>query len=126
MYATEDTIDKILENPDFGIKLLQQLKEEKQKVKELEPKATAYDIISNSKELSGIDEVAKLFNTGRNKLYKWLKANKYVKSNNVPYQRYVDLELLDYRIDEIRGKLYYVTLITGKGIKFFQQKYFND
>jgi anti-repressor protein len=96
------------------------------KVKELSPKAEAYDVISNSKKLSGLDEVAKLFDTGRNKLYKWLKRNGYVKKNNVPYQRYVDLGLLDYRVDNVNGRLYYVTLITGKGIKFFQSKYFQN
>lgn len=31
IYATEETIDKILNNPDFGIKLLTQLKEERNK-----------------------------------------------------------------------------------------------
>ncbi|EXG87849.1 prophage antirepressor [Clostridium sp. ASBs410] len=31
MYATEETIDKILSDPDFGIKLLTQLKEERNK-----------------------------------------------------------------------------------------------
>ena len=36
MYATEDTIDKILSNPDFGIRLLNELKEEREKTKLLE------------------------------------------------------------------------------------------
>lgn len=46
IYATETTIDQILTNPDFGIRLLTDLKEERAKrieaenhVKELEPKA---------------------------------------------------------------------------------------
>ncbi len=30
-YATDDTIDKIIANPDFGIKLLTELKDERQK-----------------------------------------------------------------------------------------------
>ncbi|MFW6028898.1 MAG: Bro-N domain-containing protein [Halanaerobiales bacterium] len=36
MYATKDTIDKILENPDFGIQLLTKLKQEKEARKILE------------------------------------------------------------------------------------------
>lgn len=36
MYATDSVIDQILNNPDFGIKLLQELKEERNKRLELE------------------------------------------------------------------------------------------
>lgn len=38
MYATENTIDKMLENPDFGIELLTRYKKEKEKSRELQQK----------------------------------------------------------------------------------------
>lgn len=37
-YATKDTIDKIISNPDYGIALLQSLKEEREKREEAERK----------------------------------------------------------------------------------------
>lgn len=54
IYATETTIDQILADPDFGIRLLTDLKEERAKrieaenqIKELEPKAKALDDFTN-------------------------------------------------------------------------------
>lgn len=90
---------------------------------EQKPKVEAYDVISNSNRLSSMDEVCKLFGMGRNNLYKWMKENGYIKKNrNVPYQKYVDNGLMDYRIDTKNNKTYYVTLITGKGILYFEKK----
>ncbi|UVX69706.1 MAG: hypothetical protein [Namikivirus sakae] len=54
IYVTETTIDQILADPDFGIRLLTDLKEERAKrieaenqIKELEPKAKALDDFTN-------------------------------------------------------------------------------
>lgn len=54
IYATESTIDQILSDPDFGIRLLTDLKNERAKrieaenqVRELEPKAKALDDFTN-------------------------------------------------------------------------------
>lgn len=72
-YATEDTIDKILSDPDFGIRLLQDLKTERkarkeleiknavqtQQIAELQPKASYYDVILNCKDLISISKIAK-------------------------------------------------------------------
>lgn len=73
IYATDNVIDIILENPDFGIQLLSQLKEEraekeklktkilqqKQVIGELKPKADYTDIILKSKALVTITQIAK-------------------------------------------------------------------
>jgi phage antirepressor YoqD-like protein len=66
MYATDETIDKILENPDFGIKLLSQLKEEREekqklvgKINELKPKADYTDTILKNPGLVTITQIAK-------------------------------------------------------------------
>lgn len=85
------------------------------------PKVEAYEVISNSERLSTFDECGKLFGLGRNKLYRWMKDNGYIKHNNVPYQKWVDKGLLDYKIDEFNGKQYYVALMTGKGIIYFRK-----
>jgi anti-repressor protein len=66
MYATDNTIDKILADPDFGIQLLNQLKEEREekkkligKINELKPKADYVDSILRNKGLVTITQISK-------------------------------------------------------------------
>lgn len=59
MYATEKTIDKILSNPDFGIKLLTELKEERQKRIESERKNA---ILMHVNKTYTMTEIAKELN----------------------------------------------------------------
>lgn len=64
-YATPETIEQMISNPDFAIQLLTQLKNEKEKVslltatvKEYEPKASYYDKILKSKSLMNTTVIA--------------------------------------------------------------------
>lgn len=73
IYATDDTIDKIISDPDFGINLLQELKKEREEKKslelknkqqeqiigELKPKADYTDKILSSDDLVTITQIAK-------------------------------------------------------------------
>lgn len=73
MYATDATIDKMIADPDFAIRLLQALKQEraeKQRLRdtvatqevqiaEMTPKASYYDLILQSKEAIPISVIAK-------------------------------------------------------------------
>lgn len=56
---------------------------------------------------------------GRNKLYQWLRDNKYLRNNNEPYQKYIEneyFEISEYSVRTPYGeKLVIKTLITGKG-----------
>ena len=89
----------------------------------LEPKADAYNVISNSNRLSTVTEIAGLFNMGRNTMYKWLRKNGYVmKHINKPYQKFIDAELFDWKVDRVNGMLHYVVLVTGKGILEIERK----
>lgn len=56
IYATDDVIDNILNNPDFGIKLLTQLKEERQARLEAEKKNA---ILMHTKKTYTCTEIAK-------------------------------------------------------------------
>ena len=72
-YATEDTIDKIIANPEYGIKLLQSLAEERakrqtletvvaakdQQLLEMKPKVSYYDVVLNCPDLIEITKIAK-------------------------------------------------------------------
>jgi len=65
-YATEETIDRMINNPDFGIELLSQLKQEREekkklvgKINQLKPKADYTDKILDNKGLVTITQIAK-------------------------------------------------------------------
>lgn len=87
IYATETTIDQILADPDFGIRLLTSLKEERAKrieaenqVKELEPKAKALDDFTNVPDALLVRDAAKLLSNagtpiGEKKLREWLSQH---------------------------------------------------
>lgn len=81
-YATSETIDKIIANPENGIRLLQALKTERDKRKELElenarqkqqlaeysPKASYYDVVLQTTDALSASEIAKDYG----KSAKWL------------------------------------------------------
>lgn len=87
VYATETTIDQILADPDFGIRLLTDLKEERAKrikaetqIKELEPKAKALDDFTNVPDALLVREAAKLLSNagtpiGEKELREWLSQH---------------------------------------------------
>lgn len=66
MYATADTVERLLNDPETAIKLLETIKSEReqrliaeQQVKELQPKADYYDSILKNKSLVSITVIAK-------------------------------------------------------------------
>lgn len=59
-YMTQQTLDKALTSPDFLIQLATKLKEEQEKVKELEPKAKALDDFTNVEGAKLIRDAAKI------------------------------------------------------------------
>jgi anti-repressor protein len=90
IYATETTIDQILTDPDFGIRLLTNLKEERAKrieaenqVKELEPKAKALDDFTDVPDTLLVRDAAKLLSNagtpiGEKELREWLSQHDWI------------------------------------------------
>lgn len=90
IYATETTIDQILANPDFGIRLLTDLKEERAKrieaekhVKELELKAKTLADFTNASDTLLVREAAKLLSNsgtpiGEKELREWLSSHDWI------------------------------------------------
>lgn len=90
IYATETTIDQILADPDFGIRLLTDLKKERARrieaenqIKELEPKAKALDDFTNVPDALLVREAAKLLSNagtpiGEKELREWLSQHDWV------------------------------------------------
>lgn len=94
IYATETTIDQILSDPDFGIRLLTDLKNERAKrieaenhVKALEPKAKALDDFTNVEDRLLVRDAAKvLSNAGtpisEKQLREWMTDDGWIYRSN--------------------------------------------
>lgn len=143
-YATPATIESIIADPDNGIRLLQALKEEQEKRKELEaknaemkPKALFADAVSASKTSILIGDLAKILkqngiDIGQKRLFAWLRDNGYLikggSSKNMPTQRSMDMGLFVVKEGSyVNGEGVNVTTkttkVTGKGQIYFINKF---
>ena len=152
MYATENTIEKMLEDPDTMIQLLTKLKLERKaklleqaKVNTLEervvkdkPKVIFADAVSVSSSSILIRDLAKLIQQngvtmGGNRLFTWLRDNGYLikamsTSYNMPTQRSMDLKLFEIKetaITHSDGHIHVnkTSKVTGKGQVYFINKF---
>lgn len=86
-YMTQQTLDKALTSPDFLIQLATKLKEEKEKVKALEPKAKALDTFTNVEDKLLIRDAAKILsNSGtpitEKQLREWMSGHDWIYKAN--------------------------------------------
>lgn len=82
-YMTQQTLDKALTSPDFLIQLATKLKEEQEKVRELEPKAQALDDFTNVEDRLLVRDAAKvLSNAGtpikEKQLREWMADHNWI------------------------------------------------
>ena len=102
-YMDTDIIEKSLADPDFLIQLATTLKEEKQRRMEAEAKIAAdehkvdfYNAVGSTSATLTVERFAKLvteklgIQTGRNRMFQWLRKNGFLQANNMPYQRYIN------------------------------------
>lgn len=145
MYATAPTIDKMLEDPDYAIRLLQNYKEERDKRKELEaqnavmiPKAVFADAVTTSDSCILIGDLAKLLrqngiDIGQKRLFEWLRSNGYLICRkgadwNSPTQRAMEMGLFEIKETAITHSDGHVTIskttkVTGKGQVYFVNRF---
>lgn len=99
IYGTEETIDRMIADPEWGIQLLTAYKAEKQKNAELEtkvavqdqqiaemtPKVSYYDIVLQSEELMTTSAISKDYGMSAGKFNKLLESYKiqYKQSNKI-------------------------------------------
>ena len=145
VYATPQTIDNLLADPDNAIKVFQTLKEERQlrqiaeaKIEADAPKVLFHDAVIGSKSSCLIGELAKVltqngYKIGQNRLFEWLRENGYLGKHgeyyNMPNQRYVEMGLFETkkRVHDENGVLVttQTTKVTGKGQAYFINKFLN-
>ncbi|GGD05130.1 phage antirepressor KilAC domain-containing protein [Pontibacillus salipaludis] len=153
-YATDQTIENIMNDPEFGIQLLTDLKEERNKRKEAEtqrdkvlqqqqidqPYTNFGKVVSNSNSSINVGAFAKMMyeehgiKVGRNKMFKWLRDKGYLirsgRERNNPKQKYIEQGLFETTVTVVsrtQGDIESLTtLITGKGQVKLAQKLLND
>jgi anti-repressor protein len=143
VYATEE----LLNNPDFLIKALTELKSERKQRAQLEtqitndrPKVIFADAVASSKDCVSINELAKLLkqngmDIGQNRLFEKMRKEGYLctrgETYNLPTQRAAEMGVfivkeMTINAPDAAPTLRRQTLVTGKGINYFVNRYLND
>ena len=102
----------------------ERIEEQAKKIEQDKPKVEFADKVLDSKNSISIGEFSKLIGWGQNKLFLWLRDNKYLMANNIPYQKYIEsgyFKVIEYLIDK-KKESKIKTLITGKGQIYFTDK----
>ena len=142
-YMTEDALEKAITEPDFLIRLANELKKEKaarlaaeQQIEADRPKVTFANAVNVSKDGMLIGMLAKILHQngvdmGQKRLFQWMREKGYLMKNgadkNMPTQRAREMGLFKVKeraIDNPDGsvRLTRTTLVTGKGQQYFINK----
>ena len=153
MYATDATIENMLNDPESAIIMLQAYQKERrermaaeQEVERLEaqemenkPKVVFADAVSGSNSACLIGELAKMiaqngYPIGEKRLFQWLRDNHYLcaygERFNQPYQQYIEQGLFTMKqnVFSVNGEMRTrnTTKVTGKGQVYFINKFLGD
>ena len=143
-YMTPETLEKMVLTPDFGIRLLTELKAEQDKRKALEatveeqkPHVLFSNAVSASKTTILIGALAKLLkqngiNIGQNRLFEWLRQNgfliKHGDNRNMPTQKAMEMGLFEVKEScHLNSNgcnvITKTTVVTGKGQCYFINRF---
>ena len=147
MYATPDTVEKMLADPDTTIKLLETIKQERAARMALEAKAEAdkpkvlfADAVSASHTSILVGDLAKLLRQngveiGQNRLFSFLREKGYLCSQgeryNLPTQRSMNrgwFQVKETTINQPNGsvRITRTVKVTGKGQQYFINLFLAD
>lgn len=144
-YMTPATVEAVLSDPDTMIRLLQEIKAERQQREALEAKAEAdrpkvlfADAVAVSGSTVLVGELAKILKQngveiGQNRLFNWLRRNGYLirrqgTDYNMPTQYSMELGLFEIKETAVTHSDGHVTVsktpkITGRGQQYFIAKF---
>lgn len=144
LYATPQTVEAMLADPDTAIKLLTSLKEERAKsaalaakVEQDAPKVLFADSVVASRSSILIGDLAKLLvqngvKIGQNRLFVYLREKGFLiqsgSRKNTPTQRSMEMglfEVKEYLVHNPDGstRTRFTTKVTGKGQLYFVKKF---
>ena len=98
--------------------------DQSKQLEEQKPKVEFAEKIVNTGNGVSIGDFAKTIGLGQNKLFDWLRDNKYLMSNNIPYQKYIDagyFKVIEWVLEK-KNEAKFKTLITGKGQEYISSK----
>lgn len=141
VYATAETVENMLADPDTAIRLLSEIKAEREKRAELEaerevnrPKVLFADSVSASKTSILVGELAKLLkqngvDIGQNRLFTWLREKGFLIRRkgtdfNMPTQKAMEMGLFEIKETSITHADGHTSVnktpkVTGKGQQYF-------
>jgi prophage antirepressor-like protein len=140
LYATDKVIDEILSNPDFGIQLLTNLKEEREKNKFLtgqvekqqqvieaqQPKVTYYDMVLQCTSLIKTTDIAKDYGESAQWLKKYLLDKEIIfwqgNRKNGRYYLYADYAPMGYAQSQTYSYQNYKGMYESKTHLYWTQK----
>lgn len=144
MYATPEMAERMLNDPDVMIRVLQELKTEReqrktleQKVEQDKPKVLFSDAVSTAHNSILIGDLAKLIRqngveVGQKRLFEMLRQDGYLisrgASRNMPSQRSMEMGLMEIKESTVASpdghiRVTKTTKITGKGQVYFINRY---
>ncbi len=103
---------------------------QKEQIKQLTPKAEFFDQVANSKDAIPMRQVAAVLNMpgwGRNKIYQFLRENKILDNDNLPYREYQDrgyFRVIERAWGDSNGERHiaYSTLVYQRGLDFIRKQ----
>lgn len=148
VYATPQTAEQMLKDPDVMIRALQELKAERQKRQQLEqkqkedaPKVIFADAVAASQTSILVGDLAKLIcqngvSIGQTRLFAWMRANGFLMnraglSYNMPTQRAMEAGLFEIKESTFvhsDGRIGVVKTpkVTGKGQQYFINRFLKE
>ncbi len=155
LYATDEVIAKIFSNPDFGIRLLNEIKGEREnnlrlteqnerqqeQIEQMKPKVLFADSLCASKTSILVGDLAKILKQrgvkiGATRLFAWMREHGYLirqrgSSWNMPTQRSMEMglfEVIERTVNNPDGsvRLTRTAKVTGKGQIYFVNKFMGN
>lgn len=139
-WITHDVIPEIRRTGGYNLpqtlpEALRLAADQAEKIEKLEaenakliPKAEFFDAVTDSKSAISIGEVAKVLNMGigQNKLFAFLRDQKILDRQNIPYQEFIDrgyFRTIEQKYD-VRGevRINIKTLVFQKGIEYIRRQ----
>lgn len=126
------TIDDPVTRAERWIEEYKERKALEVRLEEQKPLVDFAEQVSDTSDVIDIGVLSKLLkrkglDIGRNKLFEWLRKNKYLMDNNVPYQRYINagyFKTKEYTFfdNEDEPHIKVQTYVTGKGQQYIFNK----
>ncbi len=89
---------------------------------EAQPKIEFHDKVGDSKGSYSVGQTAKLFETGRNRFFDWLRYEK-IFFNREPYQKYIDRGYFTVKTDSVNQHVQKQAFVTPKGLQWLEKRF---